>query len=179
LQCPEITIFRKTLQMITPDKQGSTGNTVRVYVRNLWIVFTAMAFAVISASALLFVLSEGVTADTQEMYAYIGFGFAMISGFGGLFVFRQLLVRAQAQSTLSLKLDAYTKAYLVILATFEGAALLNMVLYFINGDSGNFFVGLAMAVVMLTRFPGKQQISSALQLSETEQRQLMKDDFVL
>jgi hypothetical protein len=179
LQCPEITIFRKTLPMSTPDKQGSAGNTVGAYIRNLWIVYTAMAFAVLSASALLFIISEGVTADTQEMYVYIGFGFAMISGFGGLFVFRQLLVRAQEQRTLSSKLDAYLKAYIVILATFEGAALLNMVLYFINGDSGNFFVGLAMAVVMLTRYPSKVQIGSALQLSDREQSLLMKDDVVL
>lgn len=165
--------------MITPDTQGSAGKTVGAYMRSLWIAFLAMALAVLSATVLLFVRSEGATADTEGMYVYIGFGFAMISGLGGLFVFRQLLVRAQEQRTLSSKLDAYFKAYIVILATFEGAALLNMVLYFINGDSGNFFVGLAMAVVMLTRFPSKQQIGAALQLSEREQSQLMKDDVVL
>jgi peptidoglycan/LPS O-acetylase OafA/YrhL len=165
--------------MITPNAQGSAGNTVGAYMKNLWIIFLAMAFGVLSATVLLFTLSDGASPDTQEIYVYIGFGFAMTAGLGGLFVFRQLLVRAQEQPSLSSKLDAYLKAYLVILATFEGAALLNMVLYFINGDSGNFFVGLAMTVVMLTRYPSKVQIGSALQLSDREQSQLMKDDVVL
>jgi len=164
---------------MTPNAQSSAGKTVGAYMKSLWIIFLALATGVLSATVLLYTLSEGPTPDTEELYVYIGFGIAMVSGLGGLFFFRQLLVNAQGQPTLSSKLDAYMKAYLVILATFEGASLLNMVLYFINGNSGNFFVGLAMAVVMLTRYPSKVQIGSALQLSDREQSQLNKDDVVL
>jgi hypothetical protein len=165
--------------MFLNNASTSSGKTIGTYFKALWSLYMAVVSGAVSATAVVFYLTKGSAADANPQFVYAGFAVAIMMGIGGLVIFRSLLLKAQLKTTLTQKLDAYRISYLLILATFEGAGLINMIFYFLNGDTGNFFVGLAMLVVMLTRYPSKPQMVSALQLNDQEARRLNDATYVL
>lgn len=153
--------------------------TSRQYLLRLKSVFFSIIFAAILVGGLSFYMLHPFNglANGQSLYFMMGFAATIFSLLLFLLLNKQKNQEATEHKILSDKLMAFQNGYLTTTSLLLGPAILNHILYGIGGPTSNFYMGLFLTVILLSRFPSINIIANSLGLKEKDIQSLKDDHF--
>ncbi len=152
-------------------------NTIGSYFKQLSILHGAMCAGVaIVIGVMRYIGREIVPAEDSQIYPIIGGVLAFLN----LVLARVLLFKtvapAQQNPSLSQKLALFRQGFIIQMALLEGAAIINMILWFLAGNTFNLGIALALLFVMIYRRPARTFVRDMIFNPNEDGRIIFNDD---
>lgn len=146
------------------------------FLRRLRVIHLALTTGILLTAFISYMYlkpGSGI-AGGQSFYLMAGLATAFFMAVLSLLLYKQKTRDAALEKTLADKLEAYQNGYIITLAMIEGPALLNLVLYGVGGPDANFYVAIALLLLLVGRYPGSTRIADELKLTMQEKELLEK-----
>jgi hypothetical protein len=155
-------------------------NTIGNYFRSLNILHAALCGGVaVCIGVLRFVRSDNTPNGMAQILLIIGVSIAAVC----LVVSRLLLFKtvtpARQQASLAHKLALFRSGFIIQMAMLEGAAIINMIFWFIGGNSYNLGIALGLLFLMIFRRPTRMLIQGLAFSANEDSRVVLNDDVEL
>ncbi|MFD2790375.1 hypothetical protein [Arenibacter sp. H213] len=152
--------------------------TPKSYLLILSLIHVAMLLGILIFGAITYFqggeLITGFNGD-GDIFMYVVPLLAMVSYFGGDFMFNKVLTSMDAKSSLKQKLNQYSQASIIRFAVLEGASFIGLFAYRLNNNIFYLVISVVLILYLLKLRPTKDKIARDLRLSKTDQEHFNQD----
>lgn len=153
-------------------------NTVGTQFRALRIIHIALCVGVLlllSVFRYLVKQESDVVPDKNLIVEILGVAIGFVCVIAARFLFFVRTKAALSVVTLKEKINIFRGAFILQMALLEGAAILNLVFYFLTKNDLHFFIALGILLLMIFRRPTRVMAAMVL-FNSMEDKQAIYDD---
>ncbi len=150
--------------------------TVGEYFRSLRILHLSLMGGVLILTLILLLLNNYRVQAVVNEFVYMGIGLVFFALLGTYFFLSTWLNNAKNAASLKEKMDAYRQTFVMKMAFTEGAALANLIFYFLINSLFNLLMVLLMLLLMSMQRPSRERMAAELELSPQEESKIKNDD---
>lgn len=112
------------------------------------------------------------------IFTVIGVAIAFINVLLSRVLFFMRTRQAQTISDLGQKINIFRAAFIIQMALLEGAAIVNIIFYFITKNKNHFFIAIMVLLLMIVRRPTRSMAAITLFASKDDAIQRIYDDSI-
>ncbi len=148
-------------------------NTTAAFLKNMKIVFVALAIIQILLAVIAFILiSTGLSLNGNNLtpvFTYLIPALCTAMVFVSMVIFKNKINTIDSNLSLNDKLNAYRGLYITRWAIIEGPIIFTIIAYLLTGAQKFLIIVVVMLVVFISLYPSIQKILKELPLSSNEQ----------
>lgn len=148
-------------------------NTTAAFLKNMKIVFVALAIIQIMLAVIAFVLiSTGLSLNGKDLtpaFNYLIPALCTAMVFVSLITFKNKINTIDSNLSLNDKLNVYRGLYVTRWALIEGPVIFTIIAYLLTGAQMFLIIVVVMLLVFISLYPSIQKILKELSLSSEEQ----------
>ncbi|MDB4293128.1 hypothetical protein N9954_06930 [Maribacter sp.] len=146
------------------------------FLRVLTLIHASLLLGLLAFSVIVYFnnpdFETGI--DSNDLFVYLVPMTAVIAYFGSTFIFQKFLQAIEPQDKLQEKLNKYQTATIIKYALLEGAAILALMAYYVQGNIMHLIIALCLMVYLYSQRPTKKNFLKDVKLSSEELKQLQK-----
>lgn len=121
---------------------------------------------------------ENVIPSANIIISVLGVAIAFINVMLSRFLFFMRTRQGQTTNDFSQKINIFRAAFIIQMAMLEGAAIINIIFYFLTKDKLHFFIAIGVLLLMVMRRPTRSMAAITLFSSKDDNIQRIYDDSI-
>ena len=156
------------------DNQNTVGTQFRA-LRIIHIALCVGVLLILSVFRYLVKQESDVVPDKNLIFEILGVAIGFVCVIAARFLFFVRTKAGLSVVTLKEKINIFRGAFILQMALLEGAAILNLVFYFLTKNDLHFFIALGILLLMIFRRPTRVMAAMVL-FNSMEDKQAIYDD---